>query len=596
MPWAAVMRTRRAFLGALVTCLGLAALPAAAAAATRCVGTSGSGCDAVYSAIGDDAEAGSAVNAAAAGDTIRIGPGSYPDEVTTAKELHFAGAGAGTLDSFDAASQTRIVGPSGTGGKPAIVLNGGGSVASIQAVGGNATSLEVAGNGLVLRALGAGGALDYSVSDVVAIGGTGGYGSTALFVWDFGTGRALNATVSGGAVGNAGFGTGAVIGSPGGSSSLTRVTVRAPLGNGVEGRAGTLRIVRSRVVARTALLVAGDASNAQVDAINSVFMTPAGIGAEPAGYVVTLGAGNSSLMARGSTFLARGSGASAGIRLLKSTMYSGALSADLRNTIARTESIDPQANDLVADSGGTITADFSNFTTRHNANGGTSPSPLSASNVVGDPKFTNPAGEDLTLQAGSPLIDRGDPAIVTPGELDAAGNPRSLDGNGDCAARPDIGAFERPDACPPGGPLPNATPRVSGFSMSNTVFAPKGGPSAAARRKPKRGTTFRYTLSEAARVTITIERTLPGRRARVRGRTRCLKPTRRNRRARKCSRYRRSGALSGQEQPGSQSTPFSGRLRGKALRPGRYRARIVALDSLGARSSERRLAFRVVRP
>ena len=88
----------------LLAVLGLA-IPAAAEAATRCVGTSGAGCDAVYSAIGIDATAGSAVNAAAPGDTIRLGPGVYAEEVSTSKFLHFVGAGAGTLDSFDAASR-----------------------------------------------------------------------------------------------------------------------------------------------------------------------------------------------------------------------------------------------------------------------------------------------------------------------------------------------------------------------------------------------------------------------------------------------------------------------------------------------------------
>jgi hypothetical protein len=110
--------------------------------------------------------------------------------------------------------------------------------------------------------------------------------------------------------------------------------------------------------------------------------------------------------------------------------------------------------------------------------------------------------------------------------------------------------------------------------MTNTVFAPVAARAAALRRKPKRGTTFRYTLSEAARVSIAIER-------RLRGRT---------------ARYRRIGRLVAQKLAGRRSTRFSGRLRGRPLRPGRYRARVVAVDSLGARSSPRRLRFRVVRP
>lgn len=549
-----------------VACVVLA-LPVAAGAATRCVGTSGAGCDAVYPAIGKDATAGSAVNAAAPGDTIRIGPGVYTEEVSTAKPLHFVGAGAGTLDSFSSASQTKILGPSGMGGTAALTMTGGGSVASLQTVGGNATSLELAGAGLVLQAPGLGGALDYTLSDVVMISGTGGYGSVGLLT--DASDRAVNVTVAGGAIGNS-FTTAARLSSPGSTSSLTGVTVRAA-GDGVSVGAGTVRIERSTVVGRTALNVIGTSSNARAEAVDSVFATPVAASAEPAANVATIGAGNATLVARGSTFLSRNTGASAGIRLLKAPMYTGALTADLLNTIARAESTDPGTNDLDADSGGTISADFSSFTTRRNSNGGTSPVPGSANNVFGDPQFTGSAGGDLTLQPGSPLIDRGDPGLVAPGELDAAGNPRSLDGNGDCVARPDIGAFERPDTCAP--PPPNQAPAISRFGMTHTVFAPEAA-RAAARRKPKRGTKFRYTLSEAARVTITIQRKLRGRR----------------------TRYRRVGRLRAQEQAGRQSTRFSGRLKGKALRPGRYRASIVAVDSLGARSSARRLRFRVVRP
>jgi hypothetical protein len=131
--------------------------------------------------------------------------------------------------------------------------------------------------------------------------------------------------------------------------------------------------------------------------------------------------------------------------------------------------------------------------------------------------------------------------------------------------------------------------------MTNKVFAPKrAGASAAQKRKRrvKRGTTFRYTLSEPARVTITIERQLKGRR--VRGK--CRKPTGKNRRRRACKRFKRAGVLRADEGAGRQSTTFSGRFGRRALKRGRYRARLVATDPQGARSAERRLRFRVVRP
>jgi hypothetical protein len=553
---------------ALVACLLLAA-PAAASAATQCVGTSGAGCDGVYPTIGTDALPGSAVFAAAPGDTIRVGPGSYTEEASTAKELHFVGAGAGTLDSFDVTSQTRILGPSFPGKTP-LTMNGGGSVASMRLVGGEGSALELAGMGLALQAPGIGGAVDYDVSDVVAISGGGGasYGNIGLAAVE--PSRAINVVVSGGAVGSPVM-IGARFSSPGGSSSLTGATVRAA-GVGVAAGEGTVKIVRSSVFGRGALDVAGAATSARAEAIDSVFATPAASGSiDPAANLATTGNGNSTLIARGSTFVARGAGASAGIRLFKSPSYSGALSAELLDTIVRDESSDPDAYDLDARTDGTVIADFSSFTTRRNLSGGTTPTPGSANNVFGDPMFTNSAAGDLTLQPGSPLVDRGDPALVVPGELDAAGSPRSVDGNGDCVARPDIGAFERADTCPP---PPNAAPTVSRVRMTNSVFAPAGARAAARRRKPKRGKRFRYTLSEAARVTIAIDRGRRGRKAR----------------------YRRVGRLVAQKKAGRGSTAFSGRLKGKALRPGRYRARIVAVDPLGARSPSHSLRFRIVRP
>jgi hypothetical protein len=65
-------------------------------------------------------------------------------------------------------------------------------------------------------------------------------------------------------------------------------------------------------------------------------------------------------------------------------------------------------------------------------------------NMSAAPSFVNPAAGNFHLSPGSPLIDAGEPGPAPPGEpaTDIDGNPRRLDGNGDCDPRRDIGAFE----------------------------------------------------------------------------------------------------------------------------------------------------------
>jgi hypothetical protein len=306
----------------------------------------------------------------------------------------------------------------------------------------------------------------------------------------------------------------------------------------------------------------------------------------------------SSLSARGTTFYVE-KGQDAALVATRLSNADPPVTVSLVNSIARNEGGSAGSGDLLVDRA-TLTASSSAYSSVVLQNGGTATAAGSAANVSGDPKLVNPLARDFSLQATSPLIDKGDPSVVTAGELDLAGAARSLDGNGDCAAAPDIGAFERPAlVCPV---VANASPVVSGFGATNKVFAPvaKGGKITSARkrkRKVKRGTRFRYRLSEAAKVTITIERKLKGRRVKKgKKKTVCAKPTRKNRKKHKCTRYKRVGRLTASKKAGKQTTPFTGRFKGKALKRGRYRATIVATDAQGAKSKPRRLSFRIVKP
>lgn len=139
-------------------------------------------------------------------------------------------------------------------------------------------------------------------------------------------------------------------------------------------------------------------------------------------------------------------------------------------------------------------------------------------------------------------------------------------------------------------------PVIGSAVVKNAIFRVGPGPTrlvqlSGRRRRAKVGTVFRYTLSEAARVTIAIQQRKPGRRA---GR-RCRKQTRRNRSRRRCRLWPTRGTLRRTGLAGRNRVPFSGRLGRKALKPGRYRAVLIATDAAGNRSAPKRLTFKVVR-
>jgi hypothetical protein len=194
-------------------------------------------------------------------------------------------------------------------------------------------------------------------------------------------------------------------------------------------------------------------------------------------------------------------------------------------------------------------------------------------NQSAPPLFLAPG--DYREAPGSPTIDAGSNEGIGP--LDLAGNPRLL------GAAPDIGAFE---FVPP----PVAAGVLTSLSVSPKSFRPRlGGGSIASRaRRPRvgSGTTVSYELTAAAPVEFTVERRLPGRR--VGGE--CRKQTVANRGKKKCARFRAlKGSFTDQGAAGANGFRFSGRIGGRALKPGKYR--LVATTG----RSDRRASFKIVR-
>ena len=94
-----------------------------------------------------------------------------------------------------------------------------------------------------------------------------------------------------------------------------------------------------------------------------------------------------------------------------------------------------------------------------------------------------------------------------------------------------------------------------------------------------------FTLDGPAIVRFTVEKPGAGRRSGKR----CVKPTSKNRKARKCTRYvKLTGGFNHVSTAGANSFKFNGRLNGKKLPVGRYRL-------VGTTSNARRASFKIVR-
>ena len=203
--------------------------------------------------------------------------------------------------------------------------------------------------------------------------------------------------------------------------------------------------------------------------------------------------------------------------------------------------------------------------------------------------------------AGSPALDAA--AGCPPPDTDQRGVARFQ------GSACDIGAVEAV-APPPPPPPPPLAPAVLELELVPRAFraaergpaltvprrrglvtAGRASPARPARRRAPVGATLRFRLDQAATVRLRVRRKLSGRR--VGGR--CVRVTRRNRRARRCTRLVVvRGAYLRARAAGSHALRFRGRWKGRRLRPGGYRLSAVARQ--GSRTGPvARVDFRIVR-
>jgi acid phosphatase type 7 len=128
----------------------------------------------------------------------------------------------------------------------------------------------------------------------------------------------------------------------------------------------------------------------------------------------------------------------------------------------------------------------------------------------------------------------------------------------------DSGSEQCHDALPLPQPGPAPLPDLTAPVISRLRLAP---------RPIGRKSKFRYRLTEAATVTFTIRR--------------CRRVS--------CRRYKRAGRFRQLGAAGLNERPFRAKIRRRRLRPGSFRAVLVARDAAGNRSRSASVAFRVIR-
>lgn len=214
------------------------------------------------------------------------------------------------------------------------------------------------------------------------------------------------------------------------------------------------------------------------------------------------------------------------------------------------------------------------------ASGNTTTEPLSA-------LFSAPISS-YGLLPGSSAIDSVPasaislPFGIAPSATDLAGNPRVLDGNGDCVGVQDKGALELvgfAKACPTPPPPPPAPASITNLSIAPNAFfaAPSGATIAKAHKKRKYGATVSWRDTLAATTTFTVIRETKGRKQ---GKS-CKKPSKHNRHGKSCTILTAIGSFTHLDVAGANKVHFSGRLNGKKLSKGSYVLQAVPRTAAG---------------
>ena len=137
-------------------------------------------------------------------------------------------------------------------------------------------------------------------------------------------------------------------------------------------------------------------------------------------------------------------------------------------------------------------------------------------------------------------------------------------------------------------------PSISGLRIKpSALVAAARGPSALALKAAARGAIVSYSAFAVATTTFAVQRALAGRR---RGH-RCVKPASAGRKAKRCTRYLRLGSFQQADNIalGVVHFRFTGRVGGRALKPGSYRMQAVPKSAAGLTGPAAFAPFSVMR-
>jgi hypothetical protein len=137
-----------------------------------------------------------------------------------------------------------------------------------------------------------------------------------------------------------------------------------------------------------------------------------------------------------------------------------------------------------------------------------------------------------------------------------------------------------------GGGSKQHAPKLKAFSVTprSVVLTVQG------KRQSTKGATFRFTLDQKAAVLLEVQQRLSGRTVG----SRCVAETRRNAKAKNCTRYVTRKLFKIQAKAGAQQLKYLGRVGKHLFAPGAYRASIAAV-STGGWSNVRSVTFMVRR-